>query len=57
MIYCICGHPAYNHVVGYFTGRSICEDCFDYNNFHHEFKQDNLKYLEWCVEQKEKQNA
>jgi hypothetical protein len=50
MIYCICGCAAYKHVTGYFTGTSICDGCTSYTNFHHEFKLDNLKYLEECYE-------
>jgi hypothetical protein len=52
MIYCICGHAAYKHTTGYFTGTAICDGCYNFSDFHHEFKQDNLKYLEWCAEKR-----
>jgi hypothetical protein len=44
--FCKCGHEDFNHVKGYFTGTSVCEDCITFNNYHHEFQLDNLMYLE-----------
>lgn len=50
---CICNHIRYEHTRGHESGRFICLVC--YSNMdslqYHEFKLDNLKYLEQQYEE------
>lgn len=50
MDYCVCGHEEQVHQSGYPEAQllPICFNCIDYSekDAFHEFKLDNLKYIE-----------
>jgi hypothetical protein len=46
--WCICGHIFDDHYFGQISGKAICNECIilDREFDTHEFKLDNLRYIE-----------
>jgi len=50
----VCGHPAFEHTTGFISKIPVCAACRDLSkeNEYHEFKLDNLKYVEQVAKER-----